>query len=71
MPFKSVRQQRWEHTPAGTKALGGAAKVKEWDQATDFNALPMKVGVAQSHPAHPTARRARQRTIIPTLPDLP
>jgi hypothetical protein len=34
MPFASAKQQRWAHTAAGTKALGGASKVSEWDQAT-------------------------------------
>lgn len=48
MPYKSTKQQAWAHTPAGTKALGGAAKVHEWDQATKrqlggFKALPTRV----------------------------
>jgi len=34
MPYASRRQQRWAHTPAGTRALGGAAKVREWDRET-------------------------------------
>jgi hypothetical protein len=34
MPFVSRRQQRWGHTPEGEKALGGPAKVAEWDRAT-------------------------------------
>lgn len=43
MPYRSVQQERWAHTKTGTKALGGAAKVKEWDQATKGKKLPRKV----------------------------
>lgn len=43
MPYKSKRQQRWAHTAQGTRALGGPAKVKEWDQATRGRKLPDKV----------------------------
>lgn len=39
MPFKSKQQARWAHTEAGTKALGGAEKVKEWDNSTNFKRL--------------------------------
>src|SRR5271165_500583 len=46
MPFKSKAQNAWAHTAAGTKALGGAAKVKEWEGATDYKSLPKRV------PAH-------------------
>jgi hypothetical protein len=34
MPFVSRAQQRWGHTPAGEKALGGKSAVAEWDHAT-------------------------------------
>ena len=34
MAYKSQAQQGWAHTSEGTKALGGAAKVKEWDTAS-------------------------------------
>lgn len=34
MPFVSRAQQRWGHTAAGEKALGGKAKLAEWDSAT-------------------------------------
>jgi hypothetical protein len=34
MPFVSRAQQRWGHTEAGEKALGGPAAVAEWDSAT-------------------------------------
>ena len=42
MPFLSKKQNAWAHTEAGTKALGGADKVKEWEQSTDFSQLPEK-----------------------------
>lgn len=40
MPFVSKKQNAWAHTPAGTKALGGKKKVKEWEQSTDYAKLP-------------------------------
>lgn len=40
MPYKSDRQRRWAHSASGMKALGGVAKVKEWDQATKGKKLP-------------------------------
>ena len=43
MPFKSKAQNAWAHTPEGTKALGGPAKVKEWEGATDYSHLPQKL----------------------------
>ena len=43
MPFASKAQMRWAHTPSGMKALGGAAKVAEWDSATRGKKLPKKV----------------------------
>ena len=43
MPFKSKAQNAWAHTPAGIKALGGKAKVKEWESATNYSKLPEKV----------------------------
>lgn len=39
MPYQSKAQQRWAHTEAGTKALGGKGAVKEWDAATNFKEL--------------------------------
>lgn len=42
MPYTSKAQQRWAHTSEGTQALGGAAKVKEWDAATNFKNLPAR-----------------------------
>lgn len=43
MPFKSEAQRRWAYTPAGTKALGGKAKVQEWENATGNKKLPKVV----------------------------
>lgn len=40
MPFKSLKQNAWAHTPSGEKALGGPEKVKEWEKATDYSNLP-------------------------------
>ncbi len=41
MPFVSKAQTRWGHSPSGLKALGGAAKVAEW-QAETPKGLPEK-----------------------------
>lgn len=49
MPFESQAQNRWAHTPAGTQALGGAAKVKEWEKATDYSHLPERATVNKGH----------------------
>ena len=43
MPYWSAAQERWAHTPEGTKALGGAEKVAEWDAASKGAALPEHV----------------------------
>lgn len=43
MPFLSKAQNSFAHTPAGERAFGGPAKVKEWEQATDYSNLPEKV----------------------------
>lgn len=42
MPFKSKAQQKWAYTPQGMKALGGPAKVAEWQKATGKVKLPAK-----------------------------
>ena len=42
MPYVSKSQQRWAHTDAGQKALGGAAKVAEWDAASKGKKLPVR-----------------------------
>lgn len=46
MPFRSQKQAAWAHTPSGESALGGPAKVAEWDHATDFTTLPRKAPMA-------------------------
>lgn len=43
MPYKSNSQRRWAHTRSGLKALGGKAKVAEWDAASKGKRLPEKV----------------------------
>jgi hypothetical protein len=44
MPWASGAQRGWGHTPAGEKALGGPAKVAEWDAASKGQHVPYKVG---------------------------
>ena len=39
MPWKSKKQARWGHSAAGVAALGGEAKVAEWDAATPKGSL--------------------------------
>jgi hypothetical protein len=52
MPFLSRAQEKWAFTPAGTRALGGKAKVKEWADSTDQKSLPEKKGgVLAAHAA--------------------
>jgi len=43
MPYKSDAQRKWAHTKTGIKALGGKAKVSEWDAASKGKKLPNKV----------------------------
>ncbi len=43
MPYKSLQQEKWAHTTDGMKALGGAAKVSEWDKSSKGKNLPKKV----------------------------
>lgn len=42
MPWESEKQRAWGHTPAGTRALGGKKKVKEWDRKTGKKKLPKR-----------------------------
>jgi hypothetical protein len=42
MPYKSRQQEKWAHTPSGEKALGGPAKVAEWDSASKGKKLPKR-----------------------------
>lgn len=48
MPYKSLAQERWAHTAAGTKALGGSGAVSEWDAASKGKKLPKKAKVKLS-----------------------
>lgn len=43
MPYASQAQRGWAHTAAGMKALGGPAKVAEWDHASKGMKLPKHV----------------------------
>ena len=40
MPYASDKQRRWAHTAAGKRALGGSARVHEWDAASRGMKLP-------------------------------
>ena len=60
MAFKSKAQNAWAHTPAGTKALGGKKKLKEWEVATDYSNLPDKV-----EPAKPATKHLIRHTTRP------
>lgn len=58
MPYKSLAQERWAHTPSGQKALGGASKVAEWDSASKGLSLPKRApapkgGKSMKSPAAP------------------
>jgi hypothetical protein len=41
MPYKSIAQQKWAHSPEGVRALGN--KLDEWDKSTDYSKLPEHV----------------------------
>lgn len=43
MPYSSNQQRKWAHTEKGMKALGGAAKVAEWDKESKGIKLPGKI----------------------------
>jgi len=45
MPWKSDQQRKWGHTAAGLKALGGSAKVAEWDRESKGKSMPKKVKI--------------------------
>lgn len=46
MPWQSSAQRGWGHTPEGEKALGGPAKVAEWDAASKGQHVPYHVNHA-------------------------
>jgi hypothetical protein len=52
MPFVSAAQRGWAHTPAGMRALGGPAKVAEWDRASKGLKLPEHTK-PQGYPGNP------------------
>lgn len=61
-PFASLKQNAWAHTAAGTKALGGSEKVKEWENATNYNNLPeKKTSEVKSKKAQRMRRTSRAR----------
>jgi hypothetical protein len=59
--FRSKAQNAWAHTPAGEKALGGPAKVKEWEQATNYSSLPEHVGEKKKKPEKMLRHTTRPR----------
>ncbi len=61
MPFKSKAQNAWAHTAEGTKALGGAGKVKEWEGATDYSHLPGKVGTMKYAEGGPVLKQGNDK----------
>lgn len=48
MPFVSRQQQKWGNSSAGVKALGGPAKVAEWNASTKGRKLPKRVATAKT-----------------------
>ncbi len=60
MPWKSVAQARWGHSPAGRRALG-AAGVREWDEATPEGSLAGTKGSAQHKKAEPGTKAASEK----------
>lgn len=48
MPWRSSQQGKWGHSPSGLSALGGKAKVAEWDKSTPKGSLLQKVGAFTS-----------------------
>jgi hypothetical protein len=46
-PYMSLAQERWAHTDSGERALGGPAKVREWDEATRGKKLPERVSKSE------------------------
>ncbi len=60
MPWASVQQARWGHSPSGMKALG-PAKVAEFDAATPKGNLPRRAGKNQHGAAARRLAAARMR----------
>jgi len=57
LPWKSVQQARWGHSPEGLRALGGKAKVAEWDTSTPKGSLPKRAGGLRT-----AAKRAKENS---------
>ena len=57
-PFESKKQSAWAHTKSGVKALGGKAKVEEWEAATDYGKLPER---AKGKKQKPVKRNFRKK----------
>lgn len=58
MPYKSRQQEKWAHTPAGEAALGGPAKVAEWDAASKGKSLPKRAGFVMADQGRKASARA-------------
>jgi hypothetical protein len=64
MPFKSLAQLRWGHSPAGKEALGN--KLPEWDKATKGLKLPARIkpqAKKQGGPVLSPEQRQRSRAV--------
>lgn len=53
MPFKSNQQRKWAHTQDGMDALGGPAKVKEWDVASKSMSAPKRINPIATRETRP------------------
>jgi hypothetical protein len=64
MPYTSKAQQRWAHTAKGKKALGGAAKVAEWDKASKGKKLPARAkGSKKRKPTMASVKKSVAKTM--------
>jgi hypothetical protein len=62
MPYASKKQEAWAHTPAGEKALGGPAKVAEWDAASEGLKLPDRAPPRREKKAPAKRTKAKKPT---------
>jgi hypothetical protein len=65
MPFKSMAQERWAHTPEGEKALG--SKLAEFDSASKGLTLPERVGKPKAK-RNPSRRPQGKRSAAGYVP---
>jgi|SRR5579864_4633496 len=63
MPWKSKKEARWGNSPSGLKALGGKAKVAEWNSSTDFKTLPETTTGIQKQKVKPMAENKKKNWI--------